>query len=48
MDRAALSVAMPFMTRDFHLSASERGVVFNSFFVRHLFDEWRYLDTAAR
>jgi ACS family hexuronate transporter-like MFS transporter len=33
LDRAALSVAMPFITQDFHLSASEKGLIFSSFFI---------------
>lgn len=33
MDRAALSIAMPFMSHDFHLSATEKGAIFSSFFV---------------
>ena len=32
MDRAALSIAMPFITQDFHLTASEKGLIFSSFF----------------
>lgn len=33
MDRAALSVAMPFITESFHLTAAEKGMIFSSFFV---------------
>ncbi|WP_237479167.1 MFS transporter [Lichenibacterium dinghuense] len=33
MDRAALSVAMPFMTKDFALSPTEKGLIFSSFFI---------------
>ncbi|MEX3982165.1 MFS transporter [Paraburkholderia sp. EG287A] len=31
IDRSALSIAMPFITRDFHMSASEKGVIFGAF-----------------
>ncbi|SFU08600.1 MFS transporter [Paraburkholderia aspalathi] len=33
MDRAALSIAMPFISKTFSLSPSEKGIVFSSFFV---------------
>ncbi|SAK56293.1 transmembrane sugar transporter [Caballeronia hypogeia] len=33
IDRAALSIAMPFMSRDFHLSAADKGLIFASFSV---------------
>ena len=33
MDRAALSIAMPFISRTFVLSSSEKGLIFSSFFV---------------
>lgn len=33
MDRAALSVAIPFITKDFHLTASEKGLIFSIFFI---------------
>ncbi|MEK6421233.1 MAG: MFS transporter [Burkholderia gladioli] len=33
IDRSALSIAMPFITRDFHLSASEKGIIFGAFSV---------------
>jgi ACS family hexuronate transporter-like MFS transporter len=33
LDRSALSVAAPLITKDFHLSPSELGFVFSSFFV---------------
>lgn len=32
VDRAALSIAMPFMTKEFHLTPAEKGMVFSSFF----------------
>ncbi|WP_147198661.1 MFS transporter [Pantoea sp. CCBC3-3-1] len=31
IDRAALSVAMPFISNDFHLTSFEKGVIFSSF-----------------
>jgi MFS transporter, ACS family, hexuronate transporter len=31
IDRSALSIAMPFITRDYHLTASEKGIIFGSF-----------------
>jgi MFS transporter, ACS family, hexuronate transporter len=31
IDRSALSIAMPFITRDFHLSAGEKGIIFGAF-----------------
>ena len=31
IDRAALAIAMPFITKDFHLSVAEKGVIFSSF-----------------
>lgn len=33
MDRAALSVAMPFITKSFDLTPSEKGMVFSGFFI---------------
>lgn len=33
MDRAALSIAMPFIADRFELSASEKGIIFSSFFI---------------
>ncbi|WP_273825607.1 MFS transporter [Pseudomonas asplenii] len=33
MDRAALSVAMPFITQSFELTPSEKGMVFSGFFI---------------
>ncbi|MFJ3056281.1 MFS transporter [Herbaspirillum sp. NPDC087042] len=33
MDRAALSVAIPFITKDFHLTAAEKGLIFSCFFI---------------
>jgi MFS transporter, ACS family, hexuronate transporter len=33
IDRSALSIAMPFISKDFHLSASEKGLVFSAFSV---------------
>ncbi|MEK6421257.1 MAG: MFS transporter [Burkholderia gladioli] len=33
IDRSALSIAMPFITRDFHLTPSEKGVIFGAFSV---------------
>lgn len=33
MDRAALSIAMPFIARTFALTPSEKGLIFSSFFV---------------
>ncbi|MBN3723055.1 MFS transporter [Burkholderia sp. Ac-20379] len=33
IDRSALSIAMPFISRDFHLSASEKGIIFGAFSV---------------
>lgn len=33
MDRAALSVAMPFITKSFELTPSEKGMVFSGFFI---------------
>lgn len=33
MDRAALSIAMPFITRDFQLTPSEKGMIFSIFFI---------------
>ena len=33
IDRAALSIAMPFITRDFHLTAGEKGLIFSAFSV---------------
>ncbi|MGI4982820.1 MAG: MFS transporter [Janthinobacterium lividum] len=39
MDRAALSIAMPFIARTFTLTPSEKGLILSSFFVGHaLFD----------
>lgn len=35
MDRAALAVAMPFITQDFHLTSVEKGLVYSSFFVSY-------------
>ncbi|PYY72428.1 MFS transporter [Pseudomonas jessenii] len=32
VDRAALSIAMPFITQDYHLTPSEKGLIFSSFF----------------
>lgn len=32
VDRAALSIAMPFITQDYHLTPSEKGMIFSSFF----------------
>lgn len=32
VDRAALSIAMPFITQDYHLTPAEKGVIFSSFF----------------
>jgi MFS transporter, ACS family, hexuronate transporter len=31
IDRSALSIAMPFITRDYHLTAGEKGIIFGSF-----------------
>ncbi|SFT49319.1 MFS transporter [Paraburkholderia aspalathi] len=31
IDRSALSIAMPFVTRDFHLTAGEKGIIFGAF-----------------
>ncbi|MBN3807622.1 MFS transporter [Paraburkholderia sp. Ac-20347] len=31
IDRSALSIAMPFITRDFHLNAAEKGLIFGAF-----------------
>ncbi|WP_454805945.1 MFS transporter [Paraburkholderia fungorum] len=31
IDRSALSIAMPFITRDFHLTAAEKGLIFGAF-----------------
>lgn len=31
MDRAALAIAMPFVTQDFHLTPEEKGMIFGSF-----------------
>jgi ACS family hexuronate transporter-like MFS transporter len=33
VDRAALSIAMPFMTKDFHLTPADKGMIFASFSV---------------
>jgi ACS family hexuronate transporter-like MFS transporter len=33
VDRSALSIAMPFMSKDFHLSAADKGIIFASFSV---------------
>lgn len=33
IDRAALSIAMPFITQDFHLTPIEKGLIFSSFSV---------------
>jgi len=33
IDRAALAIAMPFITTDFHLSPTEKGLIFSSFSV---------------
>ncbi|QGZ65557.1 MFS transporter [Paraburkholderia acidisoli] len=33
IDRSALSIAMPFITHDYHLSASEKGIIFGAFSV---------------
>jgi MFS transporter, ACS family, hexuronate transporter len=33
IDRSALSIAMPFITHDFHLSAGEKGLIFSAFSV---------------
>lgn len=33
MDRAALSVAMPFITKSFDLTPGEKGIIFSSFFI---------------
>lgn len=33
IDRAALSIAMPFITQDFHLDPLEKGIIFSSFSV---------------
>lgn len=33
VDRSALSIAMPFMTKDFHLSPADKGLIFASFSV---------------
>src|SRR5690242_12298580 len=32
IDRAALSIAMPFITQEYHLTPSEKGMIFSSFF----------------
>jgi ACS family hexuronate transporter-like MFS transporter len=32
VDRAALSIAMPFITQEYHLTPSEKGLIFSSFF----------------
>jgi ACS family hexuronate transporter-like MFS transporter len=32
VDRAALSIAMPFITQDYHLTPAEKGMIFSSFF----------------
>ncbi|WP_416772881.1 MFS transporter [Pseudomonas sp. RHF3.3-3] len=32
VDRAALSIAMPFITQDYHLTPAEKGLIFSSFF----------------
>jgi ACS family hexuronate transporter-like MFS transporter len=32
VDRAALSIAMPFITQDYHLTPPEKGLIFSSFF----------------
>lgn len=32
VDRAALSIAMPFITQDYHLTPAEKGYIFSSFF----------------
>jgi MFS transporter, ACS family, D-galactonate transporter len=32
LDRASLSVALPFMGEDFHMSATQQGLVFAAFF----------------
>ncbi|OLU16713.1 MFS transporter [Pseudomonas sp. PA1(2017)] len=32
VDRAALSIAMPFITQDYHLTPGEKGMIFSSFF----------------
>lgn len=32
VDRAALSIAMPFITQEYHLTPSEKGMIFSSFF----------------
>lgn len=33
IDRSALSIAMPFITHDYHLTASEKGIIFGAFSV---------------
>jgi ACS family hexuronate transporter-like MFS transporter len=33
VDRAALSIAMPFITQEYHLTPTEKGMIFSSFFV---------------
>lgn len=33
VDRAALSIAMPFITQEYHLTPSEKGMIFSSFFI---------------
>ncbi|VVD70175.1 MFS transporter [Pandoraea fibrosis] len=33
IDRAALSIAMPFITKDFHLTPGEKGLIFSAFSV---------------
>lgn len=33
IDRAALSIAMPFITKDFHLNPGEKGLIFSAFSV---------------
>jgi MFS transporter, ACS family, hexuronate transporter len=32
VDRAALSIAMPFITQEYHLTPAEKGMIFSSFF----------------
>lgn len=32
VDRAALSIAMPFITQEYHLTPAEKGLIFSSFF----------------
>lgn len=33
VDRAALSIAMPFITQEYHLTPAEKGMIFSSFFI---------------